>query len=235
MGIGTNFKTILDLALAAGGSSGLAPNLAVGNTTGGNDIEFSSGDGILGTLNAGGAGSDLSIIASAAGAGVSNGGDLNLGGGAGFGGGLQGVVNILGDLTVSGSLTLSNLASGAGSPEGILALGVGAFYSRTDGGAGNSQYFKQTGVGVNGWVPAGPLYCEEFTSVGAAAFVTTRAVFDDPVALGVCALVVFWNGVLQREGGAEDYAVVYGGASATITFNVTPPTGDLVTVQYLPE
>ena len=234
--MGTNFADILLLAATAGGSTGLAPNLAIGNTTGGNDIEFSSADGILGTPNAGGAGFDLSIIASAAGAGVTAGGDLNLGGGAGFGGGLQGKVNILGDLTVSGSLTLSNLASGAGSPEGVLALGVGAFYSRTDGGAGNSQYFKQGGgVTSAGWVPAGPLYCEEFTSVGAAAFVTTRAVFDDPVALGVCALVVFWNGVLQREGGAEDYAVVYGGASATITFNVTPPTGDLVTVQYLPE
>lgn len=232
----TNFAEIL--ALSAGGASGLAANLAIDDTTGANNFVFSvlAGAALDAENNPAGAGATLAITGSDAGAGVSTGGDIDLTPGLGFGGGANGVVNIVGDLVVTGSLTLTNLASGTGNPEGVLALPVGAFYSRTDGGAGNSQYFKQGGgAGTTGWVPAGPLFCEEFTSVGAPAFVTTRAVFDDPVGLGVCALVVFWNGVLQREGGAEDYTVVYGGASATITFNVTPPTSDLITIQYLPE
>ena len=235
--MGTNFAEILALAATAGGSTGLPLNLGVDNTTGGNDIVFSvlSGDALDAEDNPAGSGATFDILGSNALAGVSTGGDVDITPGSGFGGGADGVVNINGDLTVSGTLTLSNLASGAGSPEGVLALGVGAFYSRTDGGAGNSQYFKQTGAGVNGWVPAGPLFCEEFTSSGVAAFVTTRPVFSDPVLLGVCALVVYWNGVLQRVGGTEDYTVAYGGASATITFNVIPPLGDLVTIQYLPE
>lgn len=232
----TNFTEIL--ALSAGGASGLAANLAIDPTTGANDIEMSVllGAAIDAEDNPGGAGATLEINGSNALAGVSAGGDIDLNPGLGFGGGANGVVNVGGDLVVAGSLTLSNLASGAGSPEGVLALAVGAFYSRTDGGAGNAQYVKQGGgAGATGWCPVGPLFCEEFTSVGAASFVTSRAVFDDPTGLGVCALVVFWNGVLQRPGGSEDYTVVYGGASATITFNVTPPTGDLVTIQYLPE
>ena len=86
-----------------------------------------------------------------------------------------------------------------------------------------------------GWVPAGPHAVELFTASGSPTFVTSRAVFDDPLTLGVTNLLVLWNGVLQREGATEDYTVVFGGASATITFAVTPPSGDFITVQYLPE
>jgi hypothetical protein len=41
---------------------------------------------------------------------------------------------------------------GLGSPEGVLAAGVGSIYSRTDGGAGTSFYVKESGTGNTGWV-----------------------------------------------------------------------------------
>lgn len=41
---------------------------------------------------------------------------------------------------------------GAGSPEGVVTAPIGAFYSRTDGGAGTSFYVKESGTGNTGWV-----------------------------------------------------------------------------------
>lgn len=41
---------------------------------------------------------------------------------------------------------------GSGSPEGVVTAPVGAFYSRTDGGAGTSFYVKESGTGNTGWV-----------------------------------------------------------------------------------
>lgn len=237
----SNFSAILALAGGGGGGGDLATTLGLGNTTGGNDVIFSySGAGtvtdrIATENNAAGAGYDFNIDGSSAGGGNFDGGDINLTPGSGAGTGSDGVVNINGDLVVSGTIALSNLASGAGNPEGSVVGGVGTIFTRTDGGAGNSVYFKQSGAGNTGWVPAGPLVEENFTAVGVATFPTSRAVFQDPLTLGVTNLLVYWNGVLQREGGSDDYTVVYGVGSATITFAVTPPSGDLVTIQYLPE
>jgi len=41
---------------------------------------------------------------------------------------------------------------GSGTPEAVVTAPVGAFYSRTDGGAGTSFYVKESGVGNTGWV-----------------------------------------------------------------------------------
>lgn len=44
-------------------------------------------------------------------------------------------------------------AVGSGSPEGVLAAGIGSTYHRTDGGALTSVYFKETGANTTtGWV-----------------------------------------------------------------------------------
>lgn len=40
---------------------------------------------------------------------------------------------------------------GTGSPEGVLAAGVGSTYHRTDGGSGSSFYVKESGSGNTGW------------------------------------------------------------------------------------
>lgn len=41
---------------------------------------------------------------------------------------------------------------GSGDPNGSITAPVGAFYSRTDGGAGTSFYVKEAGTGSSGWV-----------------------------------------------------------------------------------
>ena len=42
--------------------------------------------------------------------------------------------------------------SGFGTPEGVIAAGVGALYLRKDGGTGTSIYKKETGTLATGWV-----------------------------------------------------------------------------------
>lgn len=42
--------------------------------------------------------------------------------------------------------------AGSGSPEGVVTAPVGSDYRRTDGGAGTSHYFKESGSGNTGWV-----------------------------------------------------------------------------------
>lgn len=42
---------------------------------------------------------------------------------------------------------------GSGSPEGVVTAPIGAYYSRTDGGAGTSLYIKESGTGNTGWIP----------------------------------------------------------------------------------
>lgn len=231
----SNFSAILALA-GSGSTEDLAATLAVGNTTGGSDIVISGGDGIDTADNGGGPGFDLNITGSDAGGGAFAGGDINLTPGAGSGGGPDGVVNVNGDVVVTGTIGMVNLRVGPGVPNGSEVADIGTIFQRSDGGAGNSVYFKQADSGLNtGWVPAGPPVRENFTAAGSADFVTSRAVFADPEALGVGALLVYWNGLLQREGALDDYTVVYGGASATITFNAIPPGGDFITIVYLPE
>lgn len=41
---------------------------------------------------------------------------------------------------------------GTGTPEGVVAAGVGSIFYRTDGGAGTTLYVKQAGTGNTGWV-----------------------------------------------------------------------------------
>jgi len=231
----SNFAALLNLGGGGGGGT-LATVLAAGNTTGVDDIEFSSGTGIVTTANGAGPGFDLGVTGGDAGGGNFDGGDLNLGGGAGSGTGVDGVVNITGDLVVTGSLSLSNLIQGTGTPEGATAAPPSTLFQRTDGDSSTNAnlYVKMLGAGVTGWAPLVPAVFETFVAVGVATFVTSRAVFDDPVSLGVENIAVFWNGVLQREGGGDDYTVVFGGVSATITFTSTPPPGDFVTIRYLP-
>jgi hypothetical protein len=52
----------------------------------------------------------------------------------------------------SGQVTSLYQRFGSGSPEGVVTAPVGAFYSRTDGGAGTSLYVKESGTGNTGWV-----------------------------------------------------------------------------------
>ena len=42
--------------------------------------------------------------------------------------------------------------AGSGSPEGVVTAPIGAYYSRTDGGAGTSLYVKESGTGNTGWI-----------------------------------------------------------------------------------
>jgi len=229
----TNFQALLQLGGGSGGT--LASTLAAGNDTGGSDIVFSSGDRLDVEDNPAGAGFDFNLDGSDAGVGSGlDGGDITITPGAGDGAGNDGVVNINGDLVVTGSFSLPNLITGAGTPEGVVVAGVSTIFQRTDGGAGNSVYFKQSGAGNTGWVPAGPHVIETFVSTGAPTFVTSRAAFDDPLTLQVSNLEVYWNGLLQREGALDDYTVVFGVGSATVTFTSTPPNGDFVTIKYLP-
>lgn len=51
------------------------------------------------------------------------------------------------------SAALAHVYRGTGSPEGVLAASIGAFYQRADGGAGTSFYVKEADDGANtGWV-----------------------------------------------------------------------------------
>ena len=234
--VSSNFGAILALIPGGGGGGSLAATLAIGNTTGGNDLIFSLNDNLDVADNAGGPGADFSITGSDAGGGVFAGGDIILTPGQGSGGGADGEVNIDGDMTVQGDLTIvgsvsfSNLVTGAGSPEGVVIADIGAIYQRTDGSAGNPVYFKSGASGANtGWVPAGPRILDEFTSVGSAVFTTARDFYTN--AGFSIELFVTWNGVRQREGATDDYQIT--GANE-ITFNSTPPANDVIAIEYLP-
>lgn len=41
--------------------------------------------------------------------------------------------------------------SGVGSPEGVVAAGIGSIYMRSDGGAGSTVYVKESGTAATGW------------------------------------------------------------------------------------
>jgi hypothetical protein len=234
--VSSNFGAILALIPGGGGGGSLASTLATGNTTGGNDVIFSAGDAIDAADTVGGPGTNFDIIGSDGSGGVFAGGDITITPGQGSGGGADGEVNIDGDMTVQGDLTIvgsisfSNLLSGAGSPEGAVVGNIGAIYQRTDGSSGNSVYFKSAASGVNtGWVPAGPSVLDEFTAVGSAVFTTARDFFTSaPLSIE---LFVTWNGVRQREGVADDYQIT---GTNEITFNSTPPPGDVIAIEYLP-
>jgi len=41
---------------------------------------------------------------------------------------------------------------GTGTPEGVVTAGIGALFTRTDGGASTTLYVKESGTGNTGWV-----------------------------------------------------------------------------------
>ncbi len=53
---------------------------------------------------------------------------------------------------IAGDANGVRVFNGYGSPEGVVAAGVGSLYMRVDGGAGTSVYFKESGDGNTGWV-----------------------------------------------------------------------------------
>jgi hypothetical protein len=58
-------------------------------------------------------------------------------------------------ITISQSQVVTSavdILRGTGSPEGAVAGAVGSVYLRTDGGAGTTIYFKESGGGTSGWV-----------------------------------------------------------------------------------
>lgn len=78
-------------------------------------------------------------------------------GGAAYGAGVRSIGNA--NVTSGGKSydVLSHqsdvkVAWGSGSPEGVVTAGIGSVYHRTDGGAGTSQYKKESGTGSTGWV-----------------------------------------------------------------------------------
>ncbi len=52
----------------------------------------------------------------------------------------------------TGLVTGTNIVRGTGTPEGAVTAAVGTIFQRTDGGAGTTQYIKESGAGNTGWV-----------------------------------------------------------------------------------
>jgi len=235
----SNYQGIL--ALSSGSGVGdLSSVLATGNSTGANDILVSTvsfpGTSLRAEDNTAGDGGGLGIYGSNAGGGVFDGGDITLTPGTGSGGGADGSVVIDGPLVVTGPVSIPNLISGSGSPEGSVSAVISTLYQRTDGNAGNSLYIKMGGSGAIGWCPSGPTVLETFQSTGSSSFTTSRPVFEDPVGLGVQALTVYLGGLFQRLGGpgVGDFTVSYLPSGATVSFNDPLPSGDQVSISYLP-
>jgi hypothetical protein len=219
-------------ALSGGGVPALSAVLGAGNDTGGNPIIVSSSDQITGEDNPAPSGDGFDLLVTSGkptGGLTADGGDIVLDPANGIFGGADGEVLVNGNLTVTGNLTITGLSSGAGSPEGVLVANISAIYQRTDGGLSNAWYIKSASSGFNtGWIPGGPEETNKFSAVGSPIFTTARPFFES-VSLGV-EIKVYLNGVRQRVGVLEDYQIT--GASQ-ITFNFTPSTGDLVTIEYL--
>lgn len=53
---------------------------------------------------------------------------------------------------VSGDGDQRRIFNGNGSPEGVVAAGIGSIYMRADGGASTSVYVKESGTDATGWV-----------------------------------------------------------------------------------
>ena len=143
----------------------LAATLLVGNTTGGTNIEVSSGDKIVSPVDAsldfevgdGSAasnGPDLNVSAGGGGAGDTDGGDIVLTPGAGQGAGADGEVRVAGDAYITGKLTVDGIidptalvlneaaAPTTGAAEGALFVSNGAGYDL------NSLYYRPASDGV---------------------------------------------------------------------------------------
>lgn len=79
---------------------------------------------------------------------------LSVGGNAIFSRGIAVQSNMtVGGGISAGAINVNGAAwySGAGSPEGVVAAGVGSLYTRTDGVPGATLYIKESGAGNIGW------------------------------------------------------------------------------------
>lgn len=128
-----------DFQIGGTGTPGgtLAATLVAGNTTGGTDIEISSGDSIVTAAGSGGSGGVDMVLTAGAGDGAGIGGDVTITSGAGgASGALGGTASLLGgEGTSSGGQARvkgGNAASGSG-----VAGGVGTLLGGNGDGAGN--------------------------------------------------------------------------------------------------
>jgi hypothetical protein len=69
-------------------------------------------------------------------------------------------VSVIGSVLTNGTVTQNTIDTaskwiekwGTGTPEGVVAAGIGSIFHRTDGGAGTSLYIKEAGASTTGWV-----------------------------------------------------------------------------------
>lgn len=69
-------------------------------------------------------------------------------------------VSAIGNVLTNGTVTQNTIDTaskwiekwGTGTPEGVVAAGVGSIFHRTDGAAGTSLYIKEAGASTTGWV-----------------------------------------------------------------------------------
>ena len=65
-----------------------------------------------------------------------------------------GKLQVTGNVHITGTLRIGTItiATGTGSPEGVVTANVGSQFMRTDGGANTTLYIKESGTGNTGWV-----------------------------------------------------------------------------------
>ena len=122
-----NVQDALDEVAGLVSASGFPATLAIDNTTGGTDIEVSSGDGIHGEDISGGPGPSFTVRAGDSTSGSFAGGTLRLVPGAGSGAGADGIVRAVGDFEVTGDATISGKLTVVGliDPTGLILEGAG--------------------------------------------------------------------------------------------------------------
>lgn len=115
--------------------------------------------------------------------------------------------------TVKGQAIDASLKDGDPSQPTMRSLGTGA----QQAAAGNDPRFGG-GSGLMQWMetPSGAI-----DGVNA-----TFTLAQTPAPAG--ALMLFLNGILQRQGGGNDYTL----AGSTVTFNTPPPAGDTLVATY---
>lgn len=139
------------------GGENLAETLAIGNTSGGNDIIMSSTDAIRGTDSAVGSGEDLKLFGGSATGAVGDGGDLILQSGSALGG-------------VSGAISISSAAPSPTYNSGIVSLYTA---DASSGGGSSGDLAISTGAagaaGVAGYGGMISLFGGETLTTGATA------------------------------------------------------------------
>jgi hypothetical protein len=77
------------------------------------------------------------------------------------------------------------ILAGTGSPEGVHVAPVSSIFCRTDGGAGTSIYFKETGAGNTGWAARNAFGALTCTTLLATTYVITDIISEKTAAAGV--------------------------------------------------